>query len=88
MYLRLKDKTEKQQKFEITVLPSEEGTPEEVRKEGNAELVRDVERQIRKYKESIRMGDSELYDALFKYDLLLSEDAFIIQEVQGKLTPP
>ena len=70
------------------MLPSEKGTPEEVRKEGNAELVRDVERQIRKYKESIRMGDNELYDALFKYDLLLSEDAFIIQEVQGKLTPP
>ena len=88
MYLRIRDKTEKQQKFEITVLPSEEGTPEEVRKEGNAELVRDVERQIRKYKESIRMGDNELNDALFKYDLLLSEDAFIIQEVQGKLTPP
>ena len=88
MYLQIRDMTDKQQKEAVTVLPSERGTPEETRKEGNAELVRYVDNQIRKYKETLRMNDSELFDALFKYDLLLTKQAFFVQEVQGKLTAP
>ena len=88
MYLQIKDMTDKQQKEAVTVLPSERGTAAETRKEGNAELVRYVDNQIRKYKETLRMNDSELFDALFKYDLLLTKQAFFVQEVQGKLTAP
>jgi len=88
LYLEIKDMTDKQQKEAVTVREREKGTDKEQEKEDTAKVVRYVDNQIRKYKESIRMGDTELYDALFKYDLVLSGEAFFIQEVQGKLPAP